>query len=459
MEAVHPSGSSQKTSFSVIKAALWLTWAVALAAVIYQLVSYQKGSGGRSETSQVASIVERTGDVSYRKASDFDWLSARAISNLFENELFSTGEESKAKLSLGNNLYLDLEANTVIKLDPPKGLGGDTEIFLVSGDLKVDVGDNPEIGKPERKVVIKAGGTTFEVKGQGSSLRLKKDKDTEKVAVTATTGNIQSVVGDRKVAVTKPREMIEKVATADASRVLNIPVELATSQTIVAKAAIEEVPLPKAPDIDDTPPPPPPPPAAPPVPVAKVEVPVPIIEVPAPKVEVPAPKVVVPVAKEPVKLKPEVKKEEKVVVKPKASYRLRVFEVAKKLPGVNTLVKNPNIQVEYAGAVMAGAMGVFATDGKTILAEVVGGSSGKEMDAIRTALNARVVFRGKSDSFLKPEEIAKFSTMDKKGLFLQSGKRVLPISEDLANSFADFGAMITAQKTMVFRAKVEVLSP
>ncbi len=456
MEAIQ----TKKNDVFFLKPVLWGLWGISLCYVLYQLFSYQVATGGRSDSSEVASIVEKSGDVSYRKSSDFDWLSARAISNLFENELFSTGEESKAKLALGKNLYLDLDANTVIKLDPPKGLGGDTEIYLVSGDLKVDVEGGEQQIAP--KVVIKSGTSTFEVKGSGSSLRLKKEKGTEGVAVTQTAGNVQSVVGDRKVAVTRPREIKEHVTSLDTSRVLNIPVELALSEKIVAKKAIEEVPAPspvtiEAAEEESSKP------VATAALVPKVETPVekpvaaqPEVPKPVPVADVPKPAPII-APKQVVKPKPS---EEKIVVKPSAVYRVRIFKAAKNLPSVKLLIKNPKIQVEPTSAPEPKGSGIFATDGKVILAEIMGPASrSKELDDIRKAVDGKVIFKGEATQFLKPDEVAKFNTLDKKNLFLQSGKRVLPVSEDLANSFQDFGAMISAQKTLVFRGKVEILSP
>lgn len=542
----------------------WGGWSAALMFTAYQIYGYQRVSSGRASTAEIASILDRNGDVSYRKASDFDWISAREINGLYENELFSTGADGGARLELGKGRYLDLEANTVIKMDPPKTLGGSTEIFLIAGSVKVDIAeataafDSAKSGSPGRVAII-AGGSRFEVAGKGSALHLEKPRDSTAVSVKSASGSVQNVVGDQRVPVTKARSFAVEAAGRDRARVLDIPANLATSPSIVAKFAVETVaikpqPLPDAStllDVDEAKP------TERPVAVAAVgtepnsgagspasaeqvaplagaqagEGLSPASEAPsqpaaaagalaAPEAAGPAteqvavagpPVAVGPTDKDPAVVAPlpaaddGTKSLAAAVSEPKMAEPAKPFaavtpspKAAK--PGKQPLTAavapspaskqsakssgKPQLKVivgsttdaslaqrqvgKSAGfavepgklAQLMNGAGVFVVRKHEIVAALAGDGWGvAQLAQVRRALSGSLIFRGNGQLLLRRQDLDSFAKLDKKGLYLAHGHRLVPISEDIASSFSDLGAMAATSGVAIFRGKVELIGP
>lgn len=219
------------------KIIFWTLWFGALVTTIYQLMLFHKGGTRNSTGSTIAQLIEEDGDVSFRGQLDMNWLSTDGVDSFYHNELLSTGPDSKVRLDFGEDRYLDLESNTLVKLSRPKGLSKNVEIFLISGT--VNAGIRESTGKKKRpgaktsSISIASGNQKVEVTGNKSNIVLKKEKTSEGLKVESAKGEVKAIVDGFEKKIDKSSKIVKLAAISQKQQALEVNLALAKSDAIV----------------------------------------------------------------------------------------------------------------------------------------------------------------------------------------------------------------------------------
>ena len=227
-----------KATAKYLPVLMWGLWTIALLFTVFQLMQHHMSGGQRTSGSEIADLVEETGDVAFRGQLDVDWQSAGDVDSFYEEELLSTGPDSKIRLDFGDDRYLDLESNTLIKLSKPKGLSQDVEIFLITGNIKAGIKPAAKGSKKSKgrkaisKMVIATSKQKIVLEGDGSDIELNKVGRKGGVEVKSTTGKINSIIAGKVRAITKP-EVIQAEKIIEKSEAVALPLDIVNSTSIV----------------------------------------------------------------------------------------------------------------------------------------------------------------------------------------------------------------------------------
>ena len=206
-----------------------------MVATIYQLYLHRQQDAREGAGSEVASIVDEEGDVAFRSELDVDWQSTGDVESFYEEELLSTGPDSKIRLDFGEDRYLDLESNTLIKLSKPKGLSKNVEIFLITGNVSAGIKASSSGKKAKSSgsgLVIASEGQKIVLSGNNSNISLSKKRGSTGLKVKAVSGKAQALIGDTVTPISKP-EVIQGNLIAEQNKAIDVPLKIVNSPSIV----------------------------------------------------------------------------------------------------------------------------------------------------------------------------------------------------------------------------------
>lgn len=417
-----------KATAKYLPVLMWGLWTIALLFTVFQLMQHHMSGGQRTSGSEIADLVEETGDVAFRGQLDVDWQSAGDVDSFYEEELLSTGPDSKIRLDFGDDRYLDLESNTLIKLSKPKGLSQDVEIFLITGNIKAGIKPAAKGSKKSKgrkaisKMVIATSKQKIVLEGDGSDIELNKVGRKGGVEVKSTTGKINSIIAGKVRAITKP-EVIQAEKIIEKSEAVALPLDIVNSTSIVK-------------DIKE---------------ITEEQNRVSLLSLSNryknPKIEIN-------------KIKFKGKRISEVSLPENGKYKIALTLMnSSKVKKLGSLL-NAAEKFNFVEGEEIPSKGVFFVTHDKVVAFMSGPfKSSKNSRRLMKLIGAKVAFKGKLSSFVSSRKLnIKKLPKSKKEIFLASDSlNLVNLDIQLARKFSNFGKNIKSSKSVVFLSPVKIL--